>query len=266
MTGMNPGTLSRPSSLGSPQDVRSPDRLAVGEPLLHLRGAAVRFGAREALRDVSLTIHRGDRIALVGANGGGKTTLLRLLHGLLPSATGTGSQERLQGARCAMLFQRPFLLRFSVSINVSLALWLAGVPRRERAQRVAEALDRVGLTAQADDPARSLSGGQQQRLAFARALAVRPDILFLDEPTSSLDPSAKKEVEALIEQLGRDGQTLVMSSHNLGQVKRLATRVVHLHEGRVVVDLPTERFFADDALHTLPPQAAQFLKGELPWH
>jgi tungstate transport system ATP-binding protein len=161
-----------------------------------------------------------------------------------------------------MLFQRPFLLRLSVAANVRLALWLAGVPRDRHAARVDEALARVGLAGEARQAARALSGGQQQRLAFARALAVRPDILFLDEPTSSLDPSAKKEVEALIEQLGAEGLTLVMSSHNLGQVKRLSTRVVYLHAGRLVVDRPTEAFFTD----TLPPEAAQFLRGELPWH
>jgi tungstate transport system ATP-binding protein len=146
--------------------------------------------------------------------------------------------------------------------NLQLALWLAKVPAAERPARLGQALERVGLQALADRPARALSGGQQQRLALARAWAVRPDILFLDEPTASLDPSAKREVEALIEKFARDGMTMVLSSHNLGQVKRLANRVVHLDAGRLVVDLPTEQFFNHDAL---PPEAAQFLRGELPW-
>jgi tungstate transport system ATP-binding protein len=160
-----------------------------------------------------------------------------------------------------MLFQRPFLLHLSVWWNLMLALWLGGVPRAERRARGLDALARVGLQATADRPARSLSGGQQQRLALARAWALQPDILFLDEPTASLDPSAKREVEALIDDFARTGMTLVMSTHNLGQVKRLATRVVYLEAGRLVVDRPVERFFNDE----LPQEAAQFLKGELPW-
>jgi tungstate transport system ATP-binding protein len=106
-----------------------------------------------------------------------------------------------------------------------------------------------------------LSGGQQQRLSLARAWALRPDVLYLDEPTASLDPSAKREVEALIEAIAAEGVTVVMSTHNLGQAKRLATRVLYLEAGRLVADLPVDRFFND----ALPHQAAQFLKGELPW-
>ncbi|MFZ2989060.1 ATP-binding cassette domain-containing protein, partial [Ideonella sp.] len=121
---------------------------------------------------------------------------------------------------------------------------------------------RVGLLAEAKRPARSLSGGQQQRLALARAWALRPDVMFLDEPTASLDPSAKREVESLIEALAQDGVTVVMSTHNLGQVKRLCNRVAYLDEGRLLVERPVDRFFNEP----LPPEAAQFLKGELPWH
>jgi tungstate transport system ATP-binding protein len=161
-----------------------------------------------------------------------------------------------------MLFQRPFLLHFSVRRNLQLALWLAGVPAGQRAARIDGALQRVGLQAMAGRPARSLSGGQQQRLALARAWAVQPDILFLDEPTASLDPSAKREVETLIDDFGHSGMALVMSTHNLGQAKRLANRVLYLDAGRLLADLP-----ADDFFHRtdLPPEAAQFLKGELPW-
>ena len=112
-----------------------------------------------------------------------------------------------------------------------------------------------------DRPARALSGGEQQRLALARAWAVRPDVLFLDEPTANLDPSAKKEVEALLAGFAADGMTLVMSTHNLGQAKRLATRVVYMDSGRIDADLPTAEFFAE----TLGGRADRFLKGELSW-
>jgi len=135
------------------------------------------------------------------------------------------------------------------------------VPRAERDERCRRALQRVGLDALANRSARSLSGGQQQRLALARAWALEPDILLLDEPTANLDPSAKREVERLIDALAADGVTVVMSTHNLGQAKRLATRVAYLEAGRLVVDLPVDRFFND----VLPAEAALFLKGELPW-
>jgi tungstate transport system ATP-binding protein len=162
----------------------------------------------------------------------------------------------------AMLFQRPFLLNLSVARNVRLALWLQGLPLAERAARCAQVLAGVGLAALADRPARTLSGGQQQRLALARAWAMRPDILLLDEPTASLDPSARREVEALIARLAAEGVTTVMSTHNLGQAKRLATRVLYLDRGRLAVDLPTDRFF--DTVRP-PAAAAEFLRGELPW-
>ena len=231
-------------------------------PLLSLSDASVRFGAFDALREVSMSLHRGERLALVGANGSGKTTLLRLLHGLVPCSSGS----RVLAAKgpppvVAMLFQRPFLLSLSVRQNLGVALWLRGVPRAERSARAADALRRVGLEGLAGRQAHDLSGGQQQRLALARAWALRPDLLLLDEPTASLDPSAKREIESLIEEIAADGVTLVMSTHNLGQAKRLAQRVAYLEAGRVVVDLPVDEFFNS----TLPPVAAQFLKGELPW-
>ncbi|WP_370869952.1 ATP-binding cassette domain-containing protein [Variovorax boronicumulans] len=226
----------------------------------------MRFGALVALDEASLTLHRGDRLVLVGANGSGKTTLLRLLHGLLPCE---GRCERLplrpEGRlpRAAMLFQRPFLLSLSVWRNVWVGLWLAGVPATERSERCGLALARVGLLEHAERSARSLSGGQQQRLGLARAWALQPDILFLDEPTASLDPGAKNEIEALIEEVAHSGVTIVMSTHNLGQAKRLATRVAYLHAGHIVVERPVASFFDSD---DLPSEAAQFLQGELGWY
>ena len=235
-------------------------------PLLALQQAGVHFGSQPALRDITLQIRRGDRIALVGANGSGKTTLLRLLNGLLLPSSGQrllpGSADGGRPPVTAMLFQRPFLLHFSVRRNLQIALWLARVPAAQRAARLDDALRRVGLQAMADRPARSLSGGQQQRLALARAWGVQPDILFLDEPTASLDPSAKREVEQLIDAFGRAGMALVMSTHNLGQAKRLANRVLYQDGGRLLADLPADHFFHRT---DLPPEAAQFLKGELPW-
>ncbi|MCU0814497.1 MAG: ATP-binding cassette domain-containing protein, partial [Burkholderiaceae bacterium] len=130
----------------------------------------------------------------------------------------------------------------------------------ERGERAHAALRRVGLDVQADRPARVLSGGQQQRVALARAWAVRPDVLFLDEPTASLDPHSQRRIEELVVSFAAEGMAVVVSSHSLGQVRRIATRVIHLDEGRLTVDRPTECFFHDP----LPPEAAQFLQGELP--
>jgi tungstate transport system ATP-binding protein len=237
-----------------------------GQTLLALHGASVRYGATPALQGVSLALQRGDRLALVGANGSGKSTLLKLLHGLVAPHEGRREAAPLQpegrAPLAAMVFQHPFLLHLPAHWNVRLGLWLHGVPRAEHAARTHEALARVGLSSLAARPARAMSGGQQQRLALARAWALKPDILFLDEPTASLDPGAKREVESLMAAFADSGVTLVFSTHNLGQAKRLATRVAYLEAGRLVVERPVDRFFADA---DLPEPARLFLKGELPW-
>jgi tungstate transport system ATP-binding protein len=231
--------------------------------LLRLTDVSVQFGAVRALQRVSMQVGRGEFIALIGANGSGKTTLLRVLHGLVSFG---GSRQVLDATAVqVMVFQRPFMLRVSVLNNLRVALWLARVPRAERTARATEALHRVGLTALRDRPARALSGGELQRLALARAWGVRPQVLFLDEPTASLDPSAKKEVEALLAGFAAEGMTLVMSTHNLGQAKRMATRVVYLDQGTIRVDLPTERFFSRVAGASNDARADLFLKGELTW-
>ncbi|MDH5709139.1 MAG: ATP-binding cassette domain-containing protein, partial [Hylemonella sp.] len=228
------------------------------------------FGALQVLAGLDLNIMPGESVALVGANGSGKSTLLRLLHGLLRPAAGRCVVDG--GVRQAMLFQRPFMLRTSAQNNVALALWLRGLRWRAAQQQALAALARVGLSEQARQPARTLSGGQQQRAALARAWALQPDVLLLDEPTASLDPHAKREVEQLIAEFaagrGRDPQverpvTLVFASHNLGQVKRLASRVIYLEHGRVHADLSAREFFDAGRLQVVSPAAHLFVKGEL---
>jgi tungstate transport system ATP-binding protein len=233
----------------------------VAAPLVALHEATVRFGTVVAVAEASIDIGAGDAVAVVGANGSGKTTLLRLLHGVVAHG-GVRRTGAAAGAQ-AMVFQRPFLLRLSVRRNLLVALWLGArtLTRVQRAARADEALARVGLQALADRPAHSLSGGEQQRLALARSWSVRPTILFLDEPTANLDPSAKKEVEALLAGFIADGMTLVMSTHNLGQAKRLATRIVYMDGGRIAADLPAAQFFAEQ----LGDRADRFLRGDLPW-
>ncbi|MDP2367453.1 phosphate ABC transporter ATP-binding protein [Rhodoferax sp.] len=229
-------------------------------PLLELDQVQVRFGAVQALSGVTLLIHPGERVALIGGNGSGKSTLLRVFHRLIaPSA---GAVKTDASVRQAMLFQRPYMLRTTSLNNVALGLWLGGVPWREARAHARLALQRVGLSAMAERGAKTLSGGQQQRLALARAWVLKPGLLLLDEPTASLDPHAKREVEALMDELAQD-MTLVFSSHNLGQVKRLANRVIYLEQGRVLADLPTEQFFGGALLQERYPAANLFVKGEL---
>ena len=222
-----------------------------------LHGVGVRFGRVQALSDCTLRIQAGERLALVGSNGSGKSTLLRTLNGLVRPVA--GSLQHDTQARQAMLFQRPYMLRASVLHNVALGLWLGGVRWPDAKANARAALERVGLEGLATRNAKALSGGQQQRVALARAWALKPQVLLLDEPTASLDPSAKREVERLMAEFADAGMTLIFSSHNLGQVKRLASRVIYLEQGRLLADLPTADFFNGP----IPAEAETFLKGEL---
>ncbi len=235
--------------------------------VFRLTEASLHFGRSaqpvRALSQVSLSIVRGERVALVGANGCGKSTLLRLLHGLMkPTA---GSLVASPGREQAMLFQRPYLMRMTVQSNIALGLWLRGRAWSDAKALALHALGRVGLAELALRNARQLSGGQQQRVAMARAWALEPKVLLLDEPTASLDPHAKREVEALMEEFAASaaGMTLVFASHNLGQVKRLASRVIYLEQGRLLADLPVEDFFNGPLLQQQYPAAHLFVKGEL---
>ena len=235
--------------------------------VMQLDKVSVQLGAVRALKDVNLHIAAGERVALVGPNGSGKSTLLRTLHGLVLPAAGTALRD--PACRQAMLFQRPHLLRISALANVTLGLWLdrsLGLTWPEARARATHALARVGLQGIAKQGGRQLSGGQQQRLALARAWARQPDVLLLDEPTASLDPHAKREVEALIAEFAQgDDQplTLVWASHNLGQVKRIATRVLCLESGRVLADLPVQDFFNAEVLARVSPEAHAFVQGEM---
>ena len=227
-------------------------------------GLCFSAGDVEILRDVSLTITAGAPTLLIGANGAGKSVLLRLLHGLLKPSAGRvfWAMPTDQAARCqAMVFQRPVLLRRSVLANTLYPMALAGVAREERDARAKDALALVGLADRADDPARKLSVGQQQRLALARAAALLPELLFLDEPSASLDPAATRAVEEIVLTLAQRGTKIVMTTHDLAQARRLAGDVVFLHRGSVLEQAPAEAFFQQPASAT----ARAFLRGELVW-
>ena len=225
--------------------------------LFNLQSVGVQFGQVGALVDCNLRVNTGERVALIGSNGSGKSTLLRVLHGLLKPSAGNLTADAF--AAHAMLFQRPYMLRASVLHNIALGLWLRGQTWTAAKALAAQALERVGLATLSARNAKALSIGQQQRVALARACALKPQVLLLDEPTASLDPAAKHEVEQLMADFAGSGMTLIFSSHNLGQDKRLASRVVYLEQGQILADLPTHDFFNGP----LPQAAANFLKGEL---
>ncbi len=213
---------------------------------------------------LSVTLTAGTRTVILGPNGAGKSLTLRLCHGLLRPTTGSVRwAEPYSGdpmRRQAMVFQRPVMLRRSALANVAYGLKLAGVPRRERDERARAKLDRVGLLALADRAARTMSGGEQQRVALARAWALEPEVLFLDEPTASLDPAAARAVESIVNAIHESGTKIVMTTHNLGQARRLADEILFLDRGRLVERATGDRFFQAPAT----PEAAAFIREETP--
>ena len=220
-------------------------------------------GGVTVLSDVSLSSPSGSRNVVMGPNGAGKSVLMRLLHGLLTPTTGTLKWSNTDMATVrraqAMVFQRPVMLRRSVRENVEFALQLQG---HDNVRAAAEAaLERVGLMHLADRAARLCSGGEQQRVALARAWALQPEVLFLDEPTASLDPAATKAIEETISAIHAQGTTIVMTTHDLGQARRIADRVLFLHHGRLVEDTAAGIFFQQPQ----SPEAAAFIRGELLW-
>ena len=235
--------------------------------ILPVRMEAVSFaaGGRAIVAPLTLDIAAGPSTIILGANGAGKSVLMRLLHGLLAPTSGRvvwseGDPGRVRRQQ-AMVFQHPIMLRRSALANVTYALNVAGVPAAEREPRANEALREVGLLQVAGRPARVLSGGEQQRLALARAWALHPEVLFLDEPTASLDPSATREIETVIRAFDAAGTKIIMATHNLGQARRLGDEVIYLHQGQVLERASVDQFLSQPGT----AEAAAFIKGELPW-
>ena len=230
---------------------------------LHITGLRFAPEGRAVLDALDLELSGEGISVILGPNGAGKTLLLRLLAGLLPPHAGSivwGAAAQPAG-RLAMVFQQPMLLRMSVFANVEFALRPQAMSAAERRTRTENVLERVGLAHRATDCARLLSGGERQRLALARAWAMRPRLLLLDEPTASLDPSATEAVERIIREIRTDGAKVLMTTHNLGQATRLADDIIFLADGRVQEHVAAQRFFA----HPQSPAARAFMQGELPW-
>lgn len=225
----------------------------------------VRLSYRDIIKPLSIKIDAGTTTIILGANGAGKSVLMRLMHGLLAPTGGAvfwREQDKHRARRLqAMVFQRPIMLRRSALGNILYALDLASVPAAQREEMAMQALEEVGLKHLALRPARALSGGEQQRLALARAWALHPEVLFLDEPTASLDPTATREIETVIRAFDAAGTKIVMATHNLAQARRLGDEVIYLHQGSVKERTPADQFFSKP----VSAEAAAFIKGELPW-
>ena len=238
-------------------------------PLLQARGLCFDAGGKRLVDRIDADIRPRRRTVIMGANGAGKSLLLRLLHGLIRPTAGEvlwqGRPLDREGRRGqAMVFQRPVMLRRSVLANLRFALAVRGIGGSERAAREAEAIERARLHDLAKRPARVLSGGEQQRLAVARALACGPRVLFLDEPTASLDPASTYAIEELVREAHESGVAIVLVTHDTGQARRLGDDLIFLHAGRVaetghvpeVLDAPRSeaaRAWLDGRLYLGPP-------------
>jgi tungstate transport system ATP-binding protein len=232
---------------------------------LELRAVAWEAGGQRRLDGVDLAIEAGQRTVILGPNGAGKSVMLRLCHGLIQPSAGEirwrGPDAAAAAGHQAMVFQRPVMLRRSAAANIGYALKRRGLTGAERHARTTAALARTGLSGLAAQPARALSIGEQQRLALARAWAIEPEILWLDEPTASLDPAATFAVEGIIEAMHRAGCKIVMTTHDLAQARRLADEIVFLHRGRLLERQPADRFFAQPAT----AEGSAFIAGTLHW-
>lgn len=241
---------------------------------LRLSGVVYEAGGRRLIDGIDLELNGPGRVVVLGSNGAGKSLLLRLCHGLLRPARGsvawlgpgagpgTGPGGAGLGAgRHRLVAQRPVMLRRTVVADMIHALHLAGLGWAARRKAARAALERFGMSDLADRPARVLSGGEQQRLALARAWALGPEVLFLDEPTANLDPAATRAVETMIDAFHADGTKVVMTTHDLGQARRLADEILFIDRGRLVEHADARRFF--DGPRT--PEAAAYLRGDLPW-
>lgn len=241
--------------------VRSGEATGTTPTLGEARGLVYRVGDTNLVDGVDLRIPSGTLTVVMGPNGAGKSLLLRLLHGLLTPTSGevlwSGRplDDNLR-KRQAMVFQRAVLLRRSVAANIRFVLRLRGISTHGRTMEI---LHEVGLAAQAGQPARLLSGGEQQRLSLARALAVQPRVIFLDEPTASLDPASTAAIEAIVARVREQGTKVIFVTHDLGQARRLADDVVFLNRGRLAEHSPAERFFEDPVSQA----ARDYLAGRL---
>ncbi|MGW8377033.1 amino acid ABC transporter ATP-binding protein [Streptomyces sp. ODS28] len=226
------------------------------EPLIELRGVNKHYGSLHVLQEIELTVGRGEVVVVIGPSGSGKSTLCRTINRLETVESGTvriagqplpeeGKELARLRTEVGMVFQSFNLFAHKTALaNVMLApVKVRKRPKAEAEQSARQLLDRVGLAAHADKYPAQLSGGQQQRVAIARALAMDPQALLFDEPTSALDPEMISEVLEVMQQLAREGMTMVVVTHEMGFARSAANRVVFMADGQIVEDRSPEEFF-----------------------
>lgn len=227
--------------------------------MIRVENVSKQFNKTRALKNVSLEVNKGDIISLIGPSGSGKSTLLRCIHGLEHVDSGKIYMDdewmnpddekkfRAQRNRMGFVFQHFNLFpNMSVLQNCKLAQVEVLNKTDEEAEKTAlEYLDKVGLLEKKDAYPNNLSGGQKQRVAIARALCMNPDIMLFDEPTSALDPEMIKEVLEVMKDLGKQGMTMVVVTHEMGFARKVGTRVVFLDQGEIVEENTSEEFFAN---------------------
>ena len=231
---------------------------------LELRHLSLETGGRRLIDRIDLKVQDRGITVILGPNGAGKSLLLRLMHGLIEPSEGfilwgNAPMDDKIRRRQAMVFQKPVLLRRSAAANVAYALGLRGIARSERATQALQALELAGLEHHAFTPARVLSGGEQQRLCLARALSLDPEVLFLDEPTASLDPASTLVIERLLIDAKHRGIKVIVVTHDVGQARRLAHDIIFMHHGRLIEHQSARRFFERPVSDT----ARAFIAGGL---
>jgi len=231
---------------------------------LTLKNVTYYSGGKQLLK-CNVTISEGPNTMVLGPNGAGKSIFLRVCHGLLKPTEGqvewTGKEKDANNPNQAMVFQKPIMLQRTAEANLAYGLKLRKATKDVIKQRVSQVLQRVGLTEAAKQLATSLSAGEQQRLALGRAWVLEPDVLFLDEPTANLDPGSTAEVEIIIQEIKKSGTKIVMTTHDLGQARRLGGDIIFLYGGTLKEHSPAEKFF--DSPKT--KEARAFLNGEILW-
>ena len=229
------------------------------------RNLQVSRGGRTILDGVDFSLTPAAQTTVIlGPNGAGKSLLIRILAGLVAADSGqltwAGTPpDRARMPRIGFVFQRPVHLQRSALANIVYALAITGTAKSDQQGQARAALANAGLADLAEQPARVLSGGEQQRLALARAFACNPELLILDEPTSSLDPASTAAIEAMVIAIRQAGTAVLMVTHDIGQARRLADEVVFMHRGRILERTPAGPFFKQPRT----PQAAAFVKGEI---
>ncbi len=230
---------------------------------LQLQDLRYRVGDLDLLGPINLTLEAKLKTLVIGPNGAGKSLMLKLCHGLLKPSSGQikwmGSDKQAADRHQSFVFQHPIMLRRTSLENVAYPLKIRGLPQDERNERAIEVLKMTGISHLADRPALKLSGGEKQKLSLARSWATRPEVLFLDEPTANLDPRSTHDMENLINQIYQTGTKIIMTTHDMPQVRRLADEICFIHQGKIIEHGPVNKLLESPE----NPMTAAFVNGEL---